>query len=110
VILQSSLSTAPIRVERRRKGKRKANAYVDDRGHLDWQSDWDWLEEPNYGQILRKRRRLHDMRDTVDPIFDVKFDEATHGEYLRETLKLDHLSSERQARPNWPERSSAPPN
>jgi hypothetical protein len=50
------------------------------------------------------------MRDTVDPIFDVKFDEATHGEYLRETLKLDHLSSERQARPNWPERSSAPPN
>jgi hypothetical protein len=90
------LSTAPIRVEKRRRRKHKANAYVDDRGHPDWQADWDWLEEPHYGQILCKRRRQHDLRDTVDPSFDVQYDEAKHGAYLRETLHLDHLPLDRQ--------------
>jgi hypothetical protein len=91
-----SLSATSIRVERRRRGKRKANAYIDDRGHPDWQAEWDWLQEPHYGQILCKRRRLHEMRDSIDPAFDVPFDQAKHGDYLKETLHLDHLPLNKQ--------------
>ena len=88
---------APIRVERRKKGKRPSNAYLDDRGHPDWQQDWEWLQEGNFGKVLCRRKRQHDMRPTIDPSFNVPFDESKHGEYLRECLKLDHLSSDKQA-------------
>jgi hypothetical protein len=67
-VFHSSLTAAHIRVERRRKGKKRPNVYVDDRGHPDWQQDWDWLQEENYGQVLSKWRRFHDMRK--EPVSD----------------------------------------
>ena len=91
------MSSARIRIERRKKGRRPTNAYVDDRGRQDWQEDWAWLEEPSYGQVLRKRVRQHKMRDETDPAFDVPYNESVHGQYMRENLNLDHLSPARQA-------------
>ena len=93
----SSFLAAHIRVERRRKGKKRPNVYLDNRGHADWQQDYEWLEEPHYGQVLSKRVRQHAIRNDTDPLFNIPFDESKHGDYLRECLKIDHLSPERQA-------------
>ena len=93
----SSLLAAHIRVERRRKGKKRPNVYLDDRGRADWQQDYEWLEEPHFGQILSKRVRQHDISDEIDPLFDVPFNEQIHGDYLRECLKVDHLPPDHRA-------------
>jgi hypothetical protein len=37
------------------------------------------------------------MRDSIDPDFNVPYDEAKHGDYLREAHKLDHLTPAQQA-------------
>lgn len=93
----SSLLAAQIRVERRRKGRRKPNVFLDNRGHADPQQDWEWLQEADFGKILRRRRRLHDIPTQLDPSFNVQFDEAKHGAYLRDKLKIDHLPADKQA-------------
>lgn len=54
------------------------------------------LEEPNYGKVLSRRRRQHEMRQTIDPKFNVKYDEGKHGDYLRENLKISHLTPQQQ--------------
>lgn len=33
----------------------------------------------------------------LDPSFDVPYDEAKYGDYLRDSLKIDHLSATQQA-------------
>jgi hypothetical protein len=64
---------------------------LDDRGHPDQTSDYDWLETSQQAPpFVRKTRPLP---DEIDPSFDVKFNEAIHGEYLRTNLKTDHLPS-----------------
>jgi hypothetical protein len=93
-ILPFSYLAAPIRVERRKKGKRKPNAFIDDRGHPDWQSSYDWLLEGNVGQVLRKK--MHPLPSTPDPNFAIPFDESLHGEYLRESLDISHLDDSKQ--------------
>jgi hypothetical protein len=107
----------PIRVAPRQKGRRRPNRYkpkptlpaskpapirlpphstepnvlLDDRGHPDQTSDYDWLETSQQAPpFVRKTRPLP---DEIDPSFDVKFNEAIHGEYLRTNLKTDHLPS-----------------
>eukprot|EP00956_Cyclotella_meneghiniana_P009863 scaffold13641_cov42-Cyclotella_meneghiniana.AAC.7 len=89
--------TAPIRVERRRKGRPQPNAYLDSRGVPDWQEEWEWLQEADYGKVLLKRKRKHDMRSSIDSTFNVPYDETKDDEYLRENLKISHLSPEKQA-------------
>ncbi|KAL3785603.1 hypothetical protein HJC23_004751 [Cyclotella cryptica] len=91
-----ALSAARIRVERRRKGRRKPNLYLDDRGHPDWQQSWEWIEEGSYGKLLSRCKRLHPMRDTLDPTFNVPFDDARNSQYLRDNLRIAHLSVDRQ--------------
>ncbi|KAL3802962.1 hypothetical protein HJC23_011585, partial [Cyclotella cryptica] len=91
-----ALPAARIRVERRRKGRRKPNVYLDDRGHPDWQQSWEWIEEGSYGKLLSRQKRLHPMRDTLDPTFNVPFDDARDSQYLRDNLRIAHLSVDRQ--------------
>eukprot|EP00956_Cyclotella_meneghiniana_P030364 scaffold76080_cov21-Cyclotella_meneghiniana.AAC.1 len=95
--LTRDLPAAPIRVERRRKGKRPPNAFLDSRGVPDWQEEWEWLHEADYGKVLLKRKRMHSMRSSIDPSFNVPYDESIHGQYLRENLKISHLSPDKQA-------------
>ena len=70
----SSCFAAHISVERKRRRKHKPNVYIDNRGHADWQEDWEVLEEPNYGKVLSRRRRQHNMRQDINPKFNVKYD------------------------------------
>ncbi|KAL3787769.1 LOW QUALITY PROTEIN: hypothetical protein HJC23_009820, partial [Cyclotella cryptica] len=86
-----ALPAARIRVERRRKGRRKPNVYLDDRGHPDWQQSWEWIEEGSYGKLLSRRKRLHPMRT-----FNVPFDDARDSQYLCDNLRIAHLSVDRQ--------------
>jgi hypothetical protein len=36
------------------------------------------------------------MRDSLDPTFNVPFDDARDGQYLRDNLRISHLSVDRQ--------------
>ena len=70
---------------------------LDDRGNPDISVDYDWMEEEeNPPEVLR--RTLHALPTSVDPEFDVKYDETKHGPYLKKHLKTDHLSPEVAAR------------
>ena len=81
---------------RRRKSKKKANVYIDDRGYPDQQQDWDYIFEKDYGKLLLKRRTLHPLPSSTDPEFDIPFDEEKHGAFLRDNLKISHLPIEQQ--------------
>eukprot|EP00956_Cyclotella_meneghiniana_P008498 scaffold11461_cov58-Cyclotella_meneghiniana.AAC.5 len=74
IILPLPLLTARIRVEckGKRRGGRKpnTNTYLDDRGYPEWQHDYDWLEQADYGP-------------TIDPSSN--------------SLKIDHLPADKQA-------------
>ena len=65
-----------IRIEHWRKGRKRPNIYLDDKGHADWQQHWEWIEEGNYGQLLSRHTHLHPMCDTLDPEFNVSYDET----------------------------------
>ncbi|KAL7482328.1 LOW QUALITY PROTEIN: hypothetical protein ACHAW6_008002 [Cyclotella cf. meneghiniana] len=89
-----TLPAARIHVECRRTGRRKPNVY--DRGHADWQQSWEWIEEGSYGKLLSRRTRLHPMCDTLDPTFNVPFDDARDCQYLCNNLRITHLSADCQ--------------
>jgi hypothetical protein len=69
---------------------------LDDRGHPDWQQSWEWIEKGSYGKLLSCRTRLHPMRDTLDPTFNVPFDEARYSQYLCDNLRIAHLGVDQQ--------------
>eukprot|EP00956_Cyclotella_meneghiniana_P037713 scaffold143282_cov76-Cyclotella_meneghiniana.AAC.4 len=67
-----------------KKGRRRKNIFIDDRGFPDQSDEFDTiLHNVDGGPILRCRK--HPSRDLsdIDPAFDVKFDESAHGEYFR---------------------------
>jgi hypothetical protein len=78
--------TAPIRVSPKPpKGKRRKNAFIDDRGFPDQSNELDTLLHSMHGKpILRKRRHPAPNLDDIDPAFDFKYDEALHGNQFRE--------------------------
>ena len=116
---------SPIRPPRRIKSRKRPNAYrpakegiqrpeppakmrlpadstepmvlLDDRGNPDISVDYNWMEEEeNPPEVLC--RTLHALPTSVDPKFDVKYDETKHGPYLKKHLKTDHLSPKVAAR------------
>jgi hypothetical protein len=79
-------SVAPIRVSPKPpKGKRRKNAFIDDRGFPDQSAELDTLLHSMHGEpILRKRRHPAPNLNDIDPAFDFKYDEALHGVQFRE--------------------------
>lgn len=79
-------SVAPIRVSPKPpKGKRRKNAFIDDRGFPDQSDELDTLLHSMDGEpILRKRRHPAPALDDIDPAFDFKYDETLHGAQFRE--------------------------
>lgn len=92
------VSRVPIQVTPKpaRRGKPR-NAFIDDRGFADWSDEYDRvLASIDGGPILRKLLHPKPDLDIVDPSFNITYDEALHGEYLRTHLRLDHLDSATQ--------------
>ena len=65
---------------------------VDDRGFPDQQIDFDFLEEKECAPLLRKV--VPELPKDIDPEFNVKFNEAEHGAYLKEHLKVGDVPPE----------------
>ena len=59
---------------------------LDDRGFPDRQIDYDFLEEKECAPLLRKT--VSDLPKDIDPAFNVQYNEAKHGAYLSEHLKV----------------------
>ena len=76
-------------------GNSDTNVLLDDRGHPDIQQDYDWLEYDKQAPPLL-RKTMHPLPEKVDPEFNVQYDEAIHGDYLREHLKISHLIPDEQ--------------
>jgi hypothetical protein len=93
----TSTTRTPIRVDRQRKGKRRPNVFIDNRGHPDVDNDWEWISAISVGKSIR-RRTLHPPSHDVDSSFNISFDESKHGEYLRTSLDLSHLLSSRDSK------------
>lgn len=85
--LAPSLSedTGPIRVAAKpKKGSKRKNVFVDDRGFPDQSDEFDTLlRNVDGGTVLRKRRHPPRPLDDIDPEFNVQYDEALHGEKFR---------------------------
>ena len=65
---------------------------MDDRGFPDQSDEYDTLlHNVDGGPILRKLKHPAPPLDVHDPSFHFPFDEALHGERLREQLDLSHL-------------------
>lgn len=70
------------------------NVLNDTRGHPDLEHEYDIFDESiDYSSPSHRliRKTLHELPTSIDPDFNVKFNEALHGEYLRSNLKLEHL-------------------
>ena len=68
-------------------------AMMDDHGFADLQGDYDFLEDgASESPVLRKVEST--LPATVDPNFDVKYDDTKHGEYLRKNLATGHLPAD----------------
>ena len=72
------------------------NPLVYDRGFSDKQIYYDFLEEQGMKMDLPFLRRVVPwLLPKVDPNFDVKFDEAKHGAYIKRELEYQsHVSKE----------------
>ena len=69
------------------------NPLIDDQGFLDKQIDYDFLYEQGMMMDLPFLRKVvPELPTKVYPNFDVKFDKAKHGAYLKEHLKNDPMS------------------
>ena len=70
---------------------------MDDHGFPDVQQDYDFLEDgASESPVLRKVEP--ELPSAVDPAFDVKYDDAKHGDYLRSHLNTGHLPADIAAR------------
>ena len=66
---------------------------------MDKQIDYDFLEEQRMKMDLPFIRKIiPEFPTKVEPNFDVKFDEAKHGAYLKDHLKNGHMSPRQAAR------------
>ena len=71
-----------------KKGKRRPNVFIDDRGFPDQSHDWDvLLSNMDGGTVLRKRKHPSRSLDDIDPTFAVEFDEARHGAKFKKDFK-----------------------
>ena len=61
----------------------------DPRGFPDAADEWESML-PEVGDTFL-RKRMHPVPATVDPAFDIKYNEAKHGKILSENLDLTHL-------------------
>lgn len=104
-----STPTPPIRVAARPRSKRKGHSpkkgvqkrYVsplfDDRGYPNPQDDWDaMLPEVKACRLTRKPRHNPPTLQGIDPNFGEEFDEAKHGQMLKDELNILHLSKFQQ--------------
>ena len=67
------------------------NPLYDNRGHPDAETDYNLLfDESQNVNLVRKTSRV--LPPTIDPLFDVRFNERSHGEYLNQHLHVGHLS------------------
>ena len=65
---------------------------MDDRGFPDQSDEYDTLlHNVDGGPILRKLKHPAPPLDVLNPSFHFPFDEALHGDRLREQLDLSHL-------------------
>ena len=77
--------------------KRYISTLFDDRGHPNPQEKWESiLPEVKTGRLIRKRRHDTPRLDDVDPNFGEEFDEAKHGQMLKDELNISHLSVHQQ--------------
>jgi hypothetical protein len=85
----------PIRVADKGKGQRQIkNVFTDDRGFVDPSDEYDTLlHNIDGGPVLRKLCHPAPPLDEIDPRFDFAFNEALHGERLRQQLDLSHIDS-----------------
>ena len=69
----------------------ETNVLYDDRGQPDAAAEEDAAIESRLDcPLIRKTRPA--LPTSIDPEFNVQFDEALHGDYLREHLHTGHLS------------------
>ena len=90
-----------IRVAAKGKGGRRRikNVFADDQGFPDLTDDHDTLLHNIDGSpVLRKLQHPAPPLDADDPSFTFTFDEALHGECLRQLLNLSHLNNALQDR------------
>jgi hypothetical protein len=80
---------APIRPTiKPKKGRRRPNVFLDDRGFPDQSHDFDvLLHNTDGGTVLRKCRHPAPALDDIDPKFNVQYDEAKHGERFAKEFK-----------------------
>ena len=104
----SSVDSTPapsIRVAARPRSNRKGHhpkkgvpnrcvsPLFDDRGYPDPQDEWDaMLPEVKAGRLIRKRRHNPLKLQDIDPNFGEEFNEAKHGQMLKDELNISHLS------------------
>jgi hypothetical protein len=97
--VDTAATRLPIQVTPKppRRGKPR-NVFIDDRGFPDPSVEYDdLLSSIDGGSILRKLKHPTPPIDVIDPLFNMQFDEALHGDYLRKNLDLSHLESSIQA-------------
>ena len=96
----AGISKEPICPARRWTGKkRKVSTFFDNRGSIDPHSEWeDMLPLTSGTKALRKRLHPAPPLDTIDPDFNVAFDNIRHGPKLEKELNIDHLTDPQQGR------------
>ena len=70
----------------------------DDRGYPDPQDDWEDMlpSVDKFGLVVRRRKHPARSVTDIDPDFNVHYEEALHGQRLRDELKLDHLPTDQR--------------
>jgi hypothetical protein len=64
-----------------KKGAKRKNVFVDDRGFPDLSDEYDTLlENIDGGTVLRKQRHPARPWDEIDPAFNIQYDKSKHGE------------------------------
>jgi hypothetical protein len=80
--------------EKGRCQRRIKNVFADNRGFPDPSDEYDTLlHNIDGGTVLQKLRHPAPPLDKIDPCFNFTFDEALHGECLRQQLDLSYLDS-----------------
>ena len=69
--------------------RRIKNVFIDDRGFPDLSDEYDTLlHNVDGGPVLRKLKHSPPPLDVVDPSFNFQYEEAVHGDILRQRLDL----------------------
>ena len=89
---------SPIRPATKfKRGGRRPNVFIDDRGFPDQSDEFDTLlHNIDGGSILRKRVHPSRSLSDIDPAFNVQYDESKHGTQFRSQFKASPLLSNQQ--------------